>query len=86
MLQEHGADVHAKHDFALRYSASAGYANIVIKLLECRADIHCNNRALLKQVKINFSESIADLILPYCCSDDHCCNDDHCNFPTDYIL
>lgn len=52
---------------------------IIAKLLECGSDVYAMNKYILKQIKKTFSKDLADIILPYCQSDDYCF------FPDAYI-
>ena len=46
-LIEHGANIHARDDYAIRHSARKGYADIVSYLIGKGANIHaCNDYAL----------------------------------------
>lgn len=70
-LLERGANVHVKDDNALLLSIKYGRIKIMEELLENGADIYCQNKQILKKMQKNFNESIADIILPYCCTDDY---------------
>ncbi len=48
LLLEHGADVHAHNDYALRWAAERGHADVVKLLLEHGADVHADNDHALR--------------------------------------
>src|SRR3989344_2681519 len=47
-LLDQGADIHANHDLALRWSACSGHLPVVQYLLEQGADIHAENDCALR--------------------------------------
>ena len=56
-LVEHGADIHAYDDEALRWSAASGHLKVVKYLVEHGANIHaCNDQALKLSFKNGHTE------------------------------
>jgi len=47
-LVEHGADVHADNDYALRWASNNGHLDVVKFLIEHGADIHADNDCALR--------------------------------------
>lgn len=78
-LLEADVDVHGDDDCALRLSVASQRFEIMKVLLEYGANLHCCNKAILKGLQQNFSEQIADIVLPYCDANDYE------YFPQDYI-
>lgn len=79
ILLENGADVRACDDEALRMSIEAKNWSMVSALLENGANLHCKNELVLAKLKDEFDEELANIILPYCSSDDYA------YFPSEYI-
>jgi ankyrin repeat protein len=48
LLLEHGADVHANYDYALKWASHYGHTEIVKLLLEYGADVHVGNDYALR--------------------------------------
>lgn len=65
-LLECGADVHANDDGALQFSATNQHLDIMAKLLESGVNIYSCDNKILEQLKANFNERMADIMLPYC--------------------
>lgn len=78
-LLEYGADVHACNDNALRLCIISQGLEIATTLLEWGADVHCDDDVILMRMQKNFDEEVANVIFPYCSSEDY-----H-YFPDDYI-
>lgn len=78
-LLEWGANVHVRDDIVLR--CSVGYNNLpmISELLERGANLWCDNGSILNGLKDSFNKELADVILPYCNSDDYE------YFPIEYI-
>lgn len=68
---ECGANMHARDDEALRHSASNNHLLIVNKLLENGANLYSNDASILTKLRNNFNDKLANVILPYCTSDDY---------------
>lgn len=74
-----GADIHFNDDAVLQWSIHNNHFVTASKLLEYGADIYCNNNKILKNLRTNFNEALASLLLPYCDSDSYK------YFPVDYV-
>lgn len=79
ILLEHNVNVRAKNDNALHLCVHYQRFDTMEKLLEHGANVHCRDKYILKKLQVNFNETIADIILPYCG------NSDYEYFPQDYI-
>lgn len=77
-LLEYGVDVHADNDYALRHGIECNHYEMIVLLLENGADLYCGERLIFKKLLTNFDEKLADIVLPYCCTNDFI------NFPETY--
>lgn len=77
-LLEYGASRY-HYDCALRLSVECHHFEIATVLLENGANMYCDGKHILKDLQKNFNERIADVVLPYCSTDDYE------YFPPDYI-
>lgn len=72
-LIEHGANVCYNNNYALRYAVNSQKfcfsLEIITKLLEYGADIHCCDDTILKNMSNHFNKRKAVIILPYCSPD-----------------
>lgn len=62
-LIEHGADIHAKNDEALRDVAKKGNLNIFKYLIEHGANIHAFYNAPLRMAKMNKHTDVVNYLL-----------------------
>lgn len=70
MLKD-GAAVNFQGDYALCCGVLNNHTEIVQLLLEHSADVHANNKELLRGFKTRFDERMADLIIRYCNAEDY---------------
>jgi hypothetical protein len=75
LLLDHGADVHAHNDYALRLATACGHAALVTVLLEHGADVHALNDDALRVASTNGFANIVLVLLKYG-ADVHAYNDD----------
>jgi ankyrin repeat protein len=65
LLLEHGADVHANGDYALRTAAGNGHKAVCRLLIEHGADVHAGDEIALRWASISGHEAVCRLLLEH---------------------
>lgn len=70
-LLKHGANIHFSDDCTLAHCVEKGHTKVVGVLLEYGANIYCKDNKILEDLKNEFNEGVAIVLLPYCVLDDY---------------